>query len=237
MEAASGPPAGATRLRQAVLVARELAPAVAQLRAGLALGEPFADPAVAAFGLRNAVMALGGDFLEVVAPLAADAPAARELARRGEGGYMLIAQVEDMEAARSRAAALGIRTVWSIDLPDISATHLHPADVGGAILSVDRPVPAESWRWGGPAWIGGAAASPPGRLRGATVSVPDPSGTAERWARLLDLEPASTLQLGGGDQEIAFVEGGDGLTEVVIEAPQAAGHVLELARTRVLASA
>ena len=34
-----------------------------------------------------------------------------------------------------------MRVVWQIDLPDISGTHLHPADIGGAIVSIDRSEP------------------------------------------------------------------------------------------------
>ena len=54
------------RLRQAVLVARELEPAAERLKVELGLGEPFADSNVAEFGLRNAVFALGDAFLEVI---------------------------------------------------------------------------------------------------------------------------------------------------------------------------
>jgi hypothetical protein len=50
-------------------------------------------------------------------------------------------QVEDTDAARQRAAALGVRTVWSIDLDDIRGTHFHPRDLGGPLLSVDTPTP------------------------------------------------------------------------------------------------
>ena len=56
------------RLRQAVLVARDLDGVAASLRSALGLGAPFHDPGVAAFGLRNAVMALGDTFVEVVSP-------------------------------------------------------------------------------------------------------------------------------------------------------------------------
>ena len=54
------------RLRQAVLVAAELEPVAERLQAEFGLGEPFADPGVAVFGLRNAVFAIGDTFLEVV---------------------------------------------------------------------------------------------------------------------------------------------------------------------------
>src|SRR5437899_10409439 len=121
------------RLRQGVVVDWELEPLRDQLRSGLGLAEPYADPGVGEFGLRNAVMALGDTFLEVIAPIAESAPARRRLERHGPGGYMLIVQVDDGPAARRRADDAGGRIVWQADLPDISGTHLHPADVGGTL--------------------------------------------------------------------------------------------------------
>lgn len=176
------------RLRQAVLVAQELDPVVAALRSELGLGEPYADPGVAAFGLRNAVFAIGDCFLEVVSPVepGTGTAAGRYLERHGgNGGYMLIFQFDDLEAARARAAALGMRVVWQIDLPDISGTHLHPADTGGAIVSLDRAEPAGSWRWGGPEWTERVRVPGPGVLRGVVLRVKDPRGVASRWAELL----------------------------------------------------
>jgi hypothetical protein len=223
------------RLRQAVLVAAEREPAVAKLRDALGLGEPFDDPGVGLFGLHNAVMALGSEFLEVVWPVQPDTAAGRHLDRRGEGGYMLILQVDDLPAARTRAKDLGIRTAWEIDLPDIAATHLHPGDVGGTILSIDQPLPPESWRWGGPDWTEKAGAGAPGRLRGATLQVPDPEATAARWGQLLDLPAGPTLTLDGG-QQITFEPGDGGLTEIAVEVPdgvRGGKNVLEHGAARV----
>jgi Glyoxalase-like domain len=101
------------RLRQAVLAARDLDAVAGRLRAELGLGEPFADPNVAHFGLRNAVFALGDTFLEVVSPVAEDTAAGRWIERRGgDCGYMLMFQVGDVEAARARAGELAVREVF-----------------------------------------------------------------------------------------------------------------------------
>ncbi|HTC60533.1 MAG TPA: hypothetical protein VK691_10510, partial [Solirubrobacteraceae bacterium] len=139
------------RLRQAVLVAQELEPVAAALRTALGLGEPFRDPGVGEFGLANTVFAVGDCFLEVISPTRPDTAAGRYLTRRGgDGGYMAIFDLEDLDGARSRALGLGVRVVWQLDLPDISGTHLHPADTRGAIVSLDQSRPYGSWRWGGP---------------------------------------------------------------------------------------
>jgi len=212
------------RLRQAVLVAGELEPMAAALRAGLGLGEPFRDPGVAQFGLSNAVFALGDCFLEVVSPTQPDTAAGRYLVRRGgDGGYMAIFDLEDLEGARARAEQLGIRVVWRIDLPDISANHLHPADMGGAIVSLDRSRPYGTWRWGGPEWTGRAGRGAPGRLAGITIAVRDPAAVSARWARVLGVsachQAPPALHLDGATVRFIAAEDelGEGLVEIAVE--------------------
>ncbi len=100
------------RLRQVALVARELGPVVDDLRAVFGLGEPYNDPGVSVFGLENAVMPVGDSFLEVVSPAHTDTTAGRLLERRrGDGGYMVILQTDDLEHERAHMQALGVRIV------------------------------------------------------------------------------------------------------------------------------
>jgi hypothetical protein len=68
------------RLRQIALVARQLEP-VEQLTSALAAEVCFRDPGVGKYGLHNALWALGGTFLEVVAPLRDGTAAGRYLDR------------------------------------------------------------------------------------------------------------------------------------------------------------
>ena len=214
--------ANGVRLRQAVLVAAELDPVAEQLRSELGLGEPFADPGVGEFGLRNAVFALGDQFLEIVSPTQDGTAAGRHLERHGgDGGYMVIFQLADLEGARRRVADLGIRVVWSIDLDDISGTHLHPADMRGAIVSLDRPDPAPAWRWGGPGWEQRAA---PGELCGVTIAVGDPEAVQARWTEVLGVAPP-------GVDFVADV-GEPGLTEMTVAIPGRDGATAEIGGVR-----
>jgi hypothetical protein len=210
------------RLRQAVLVAAELEPVELALRSALGLEEPFRDPGVAEFGLRNAVFALGDCFLEIISPVQPRTAAGRYLERHGDGGYMAIFDLEDLDGARARVAQDGLRVVWRIDLPDIAATHLHPADMRGAIVSLDRSEPYGTWRWGGPQWTGRTGSSAPGRLAGIVVAVPDPEVTSARWGRVLgapvgDRSP-STLALERAEVRFTHApdEPGEGLTEILL---------------------
>jgi hypothetical protein len=212
---------GRVRLRQAVLVAAELEPVEHALRDALGLDEPYHDPGVAEFGIVNAVFAVGDCFLEVIAPDRSDTAAGRYLERHGDGGYMAIFDLDELEAARARVAEDGVRVIWRIDLPDISGTHLHPADLGGAIVSLDRSDPYGSWRWGGPRWTGQAHdGDAPGALAGITVAVREPARCAARWARALGVEVSEgtepVLSLDGGS-EVRFVEGADARSEGIVE--------------------
>jgi hypothetical protein len=208
-----------------VLVADELEPVAAALREALHLGEPFEDPGVAEFGIRNAVFALGDCFLEVIAPTRPGTAAGRYLDRRGAGGYMALFDLEDLESARERACQVGVRVVWQIDLPDISGTHLHPADMRGAIISLDESRPYGSWRWGGPDWTGKTGERAAGRLSGITVAVADPTATAERWGEVLGVatqqEECPLLHLDGAWISFrgASQPGEEGITEIAVALP------------------
>ena len=209
-----------------MLAASELEPVAAALRSALNLNEPFRDPNVGLFGLANVVFALGDCFMEVVSPTRSDTAAGRYLERHGgDGGYMVIFDLEDLESARSRALELGVRVAWEIDLPDISTTHLHPADMRGAIVSLDRSEPYGTWRWGGPQWTGQVGAGAPGRLAGVTIAVSDPSAVATRWGEVLGLEVSGEdrpmLRLDGGEVrfETATSARTEGLVEIALELP------------------
>lgn len=189
------------RLRQVALAARDLAAAERRLEEA-GLRDPFRDPGVGEFGLVNVVYAVGDTFLEVVSPDGDGTAAGRWLDRVGAdlAGYMALVQVDDLDAVRARAGELGIRDVWSIDLDDIRATHLHPKDTG-AIVSVDQPVDPASWRWGGPGWHDRAV---PGGIKAVELGRgADPS----RWSALLDRPvDGGSLPLDDGT-EIRFVDG------------------------------
>ena len=151
-----------------------------RLESDVGLSDPFADPAVSYFGLENAVYPIGDTFLEVVSPVAKDTAAGRLLDRRAaaECGYMVMFQVDDLDAARGRASAAGVRVVFEVEFDEIREVHMHPADVGGAIVSLSEPQPPESWKWGGPDWAQRAVA---GAIAGVRVAVNDPEAVRQRW--------------------------------------------------------
>lgn len=142
---------------------------------------------------------------------------------------MAIFQIDDLEGARARLADSGVRVVWQLDLPDMSGTHLHPRDVPGAIVSLDRPDPPGSWRWAGPRWTGAVPADrEAGGITGLTVASPDPDRVAQRWAAVLGVAArGTTITLDDGAQELTFVPGEDeGITDVRVARPGPTGTVV-----------
>lgn len=152
------PAAERVRIRQVALCSDDIWPVERQIVADLGVAGVHRDgPNV--FEMRNVVFVVGDTFLEVLQPTAQSAPTARFLARGGAGGYMLILQVDDLAAARRRVEAMGIRIVF--DAPPervhgvtMSSIHLHPADTGGTLISLDHADPPDGWGWAGDAWKG-----------------------------------------------------------------------------------
>lgn len=174
------------RLRQIALAARDLDATLDTLCDVLGVEVAFNDPGVGVFGLVNGVMPIGETFLEVVSPLRNNATAARWIERRGgDSGYMLLFETDDLARDRRRLERLAVRVVWEIELDDMRSVHLHPRDLGGAIVSLDQPRPPGAWRWAGPAWrdLGRAGQG----LAHATIEANDPARMARRWAETLGL--------------------------------------------------
>jgi len=219
------------RLRQIALVARALEPVERALTSVLATDVCFRDPGVGKYGLHNALWALGGTFLEVVAPIRDNTAAGRYLDRRGgDGGYMYILDCDDLDARRAQLGALGIRIVQDIRTGDAvlwsETIHLHPKDTGGCLLSIDRHCGGTDmmggYRWAGPDWQSKARRDVV--ISGAVMQCDDPAATAARWERLLR-RPAAASADGGHelrlDNAVArFVpladDRGEGLSRVLL---------------------
>lgn len=203
------------RIRQIALVARDLDPTVETICKVLDLEVGFRDPGVGVFGLCNAVIPVGDTFLEVVSPTREDTTAGRLLERRkGDGGYMVILQTEDLDAHRKQLAELDVRIVWEHALEDIATIHLHPKDVGGAILSLDVAEPPSSWRWAGPDWESHRRTETTAWIDGVQIQTTDPRKTAEQWSRITGF-PVIDSQEGGAEIPleagwIRFIESTDG---------------------------
>ncbi len=205
------------RLRQIAIAARQLDPVVDQLCTQLGLSVCFRDPGVAEFGLVNALMTIGDQFLEVVAPATSPTTAGRLLDKRcgvdndlAVTGYMAIYEVDDLDRREEHVRRHGVRVAWSGDFPSIRGRHLHPADIGGAIVSIDQPSPAGSWRWAGLGWVAHADTSIVSAIAGVAIGAHDPAAMRDRW---------TSLGLGAGVRFQPAGEAGEGVDALELVAP------------------
>jgi hypothetical protein len=229
------------RLRQLCLVAQDLESTVEKLCQFLQLEVCHRDPAVAKFGLHNALLALGPGMLEVVAPTQAGTAAGRYLERRqGDGGYMVILDCDDLSRWPGHLAAQRVRVAAHLRHDAYEGLQLHPRDTGGALLEINH-TEGNSADLLGPYWPAGstwqAFAKPHHRLTGATLQSDHPETLALRWGEILQREVHRVddhhfgAKWRGGAWSIPLDEGclyfvpsqdqrGDGLIGVSLELPE-----------------
>jgi hypothetical protein len=205
------------RLRQIALVANDLAAARADVAAVLGVAYAFDDPGVGKYGLRNAVFPIGDTFLEVVSPKQPGTTAGRLLEKRGgDGGYMVILQVDDLPEALMRVRNASARIADQSNKDGAAFTHIHPKDIGGAILSLDFMIPKERWEWGGPEWQSHVCTDTALKVAGAELQARDPAQMAARWAQVIGRSAVleeGVWRIRLDDGEIRFVADGDGRGE------------------------
>lgn len=222
------------RLRQVALVAHELDPIVEHLRAVLGLEIGHRDPGVGTFGLVNAILPVGNQFIEIVAPTREGTAAGRQLDRRGgDGGYMVITQTDDHARRRARAAELGIRTVMELDEGDYRCMQLHPSDTGGSFLEIDwnegGDRPDGDWWPAGRDWRPFVRTDVVSGVSAVEVEASDPAKVAARWGEIIEREPhdgpGGLPVLGLDGAEVRFVPSSglpDGLSAMELVANDAA---------------
>lgn len=201
------------RLRQIALVTNELREAERAVCEQLGLEVCYRDPGLAHFGLRHGLYAIGDQLLEIVAPKQPGTTAGRFLDRRGEGGYMVLLQTDDVVAHKARVEAAGMRVVHDGELKDrgtsIHGIHLHPKDVGGAILSLDEADPPDSWMWAGQDWRYHSLDGVVGEIVAIDIQAENPEAMAQRWSAAVG-RPAIGGSIALDDAEIRFTPALDG---------------------------
>ena len=197
------------RLRQIVMVAADLDAAEQRVATDLGVELCYRDPGVATFGLRNALFPIGDKLLEIVSPTQPGTTAGRLLDKRGgDGGYMVILEVDDLDTMRDLIAAAGARLVFEANGEGIVGLHLHPADVGGAILSIDQADTWGEWPWAGPDWRSHVRNDIVTEVLAVTIEAVDPGAMAARWAEVLG-RPVGNDVIALDEGEIRFVAAGE----------------------------
>ncbi len=232
------------RLRQVALVANDLDSTENDLGSALGLDLCFRDPGVAAFGLHNALFSIGDRFLEIVSPTQPGTTAGRLLERRGgDGGYMVILQTDDLVPFRDRFDDMGVRIVHEAVTDGIVGLHLHPRDLGSAIVSIDRADDPAEWPWAGQAWRDHQRSDVTTDLVGVELQADDPRATAQRWGSALDraviTDPGGVFRIELDDASLRFVavadERGPGVSAIdVVSADRSrSGETFDVVGVRV----
>jgi hypothetical protein len=213
-----------TRLRQIALVAHDLDAVVGDLHEAFGLEVAFNDPAVAGFGLRNAVIPIGTQFVEVVSPIREGTAGGRQLQRLGgDGGYMVICHTDDHPRRRARVDDLGVRVAFAAEDHGYQIMQLHPADTGGSFLEIDFQPGGEDahgpWMPAGPDWQRAIRTDIVDGISAVTVQSVDPARTAARWGAILETEVVeATIEL--DNATVTFVDGPvDSLVAVTVTSP------------------
>lgn len=190
----------AITLRQICLVAEELAPRLDDFEAVFGLKVCFVDEGVGFFGLENALMPIGTNLLEIVAPVKEGTAGGRYLERRGgDGGYMVITQASSLEvqdAAKTRAADMGVRIAmersWVGDKEGERGPgnflQFHPGDTGGSFFELDwNEVNEPTGFWppaDGDGWYDKINRDVIGDITGVEMQGEDPGALAHKWQKL-----------------------------------------------------
>ncbi|KAF1347351.1 hypothetical protein EJ07DRAFT_169761 [Lizonia empirigonia] len=140
----SGSSPAPTRLRQIALVAKDLDRARQLITHVLDTEVIYEDPAVSRWGLKNFLVPLGGDIIEIVSPFKDGTTAGRLLDKRGDGGYMIIMQTEDAKKRRQYIESNGLsKVITSQEHGDTVFVQYHPKGIkGGMMPELDSHTPS-----------------------------------------------------------------------------------------------
>ncbi len=184
------------RLRQIAGVAAALAPVETDITAVLGVEVCYRDPGVGYFGLENALIPIGDQLLEVVAPIKPGTAGERYLERRGgDGGYMVITQCDEHEPRRARVDALGVRIVHDHAGDEFINMQLHPRDTGGTFFEIDQQLGEGAldadgpWHPAGPNWQRAKQTARVAGIVAAEIQCDKPLDVAKRWAEIAELVP------------------------------------------------
>ena len=100
------------------------------------------------------------------------------------------------------------RVVFEASIAGITGLHIHPRDIGGAILSVDQTDDWDEWPWPRPTWRQHRATDVVRDIAGVEIQAEDPRAMSGRWAQVLG-RAAKNNAIALDDGNIRFVAPAD----------------------------
>ncbi|MBU2693561.1 VOC family protein [Pimelobacter sp. 30-1] len=224
------------RLRQVVLITADLDAALTRARDVLGFGPGVRDvDEMAKLGFEHEVLTLADTFVEIVAPLDPESSFGQLVRRNGDGGYMAVVQVDDLQGVVDTAAGIGVTPVIHQDYDGHRISQWHPKHLG-TLAELDQVEPADTWHFA-PGIFENKAQGPGGDIVACTIATPDPQQVAANWATMLGIEVGEDAVLRLPGEELRFVASGEGprglvAVDLVALDPARAGETIELCGVR-----
>jgi len=101
--------------------------------------EPLYREIVEEQGVEEAMIPVGGSFVQLLRPLSADSPVAKFLEQRGEGLHHIAYAVTNIEASLSHLKESGARLIDESPRAGGRGSRIafvHPADLGGTLIEL-----------------------------------------------------------------------------------------------------
>jgi methylmalonyl-CoA/ethylmalonyl-CoA epimerase len=130
-----------SRIDHIGVAVEELEPALELYRGRLSL-ELVHREVVAEQGVEAALLDVGENHVELLAPLGADTPVGKFLARNGPGLHHVAYQVTDIDATLQALSAAGLRLIDETPRTGIRNSRVafvHPASTGGVLTEIVQP--------------------------------------------------------------------------------------------------
>ncbi len=177
-----------TRLRQVCLATLDLQKHEAALSRILGL-QPCHKSKLDEFGLENSLFAVGGSFIELVAPIRENTAVHRFLDRTGGiGGYMAIFDCENTHNKKETALRLGIPPVYEREGARADLLQLNPKATGLTLVEFDHHKGGtdrfDAYEWAGDTWQDYINQTALEDIAAFTFQCNNPKEKADLWAAL-----------------------------------------------------
>ena len=130
-----------TRIDHIGVAVDEIEPAIELYRDSLELGVAHRE-VVEEQGVEAVLLDVGENHVELLAPLGADTPVGKFLARQGPGLHHVAYQVTDIDAALAQCREAGLRLIDEEPRTGIRGSRvafLHPRSTGGVLTEIVQP--------------------------------------------------------------------------------------------------
>ena len=189
---------GFLRLRQVCLAVNELHVTETALSSVLGIRVCNRSPTIGRFGLENAVFAVNGSFIELLAPVRAGTTVSRFLSKGEErGAYLVAFDCDNLEHQLEIAQRAGAIPIQRTTVGGAELFQLDPRDTGAAMIEVDRHTGGEdrwgAFEWGGTDWQSFVDTDTTADILGICIQGEGAHSVLQRWGQVLGAAVTTTV--------------------------------------------